>query len=212
MQKIAELFQENGLFILRFVLPIIISLAAFILSFIVYKQNKKRLDVTFEPDLLKINSIYTNNISIKMDKGSYIAFIKVVNPSPSDIGYFDLRVFDVNKPTEMLATYNELILRRSDLDATYFEYESIYGKSNLNAPKSNYGVFKSNSFTRLDIPFTLDRDTKEVIITFKVAIKVRKNNPYAYDRKNFKFYASKYIISEATPSYGSPILSTSSES
>ena len=207
MQNTFEFFFFFFLFILRFVLPIVISLAAFILSFIVYRQNKKSLDVTFEPDLLKIHTIYTDKISIHDENGIYIAFLKVVNTSPSDIGYFDLRVFDVNKPNEILGTYTELNLKRADIDAKFFEYDYSLGQANLNAPKSNYGVFESNSYTRLDIPFTPDKDTKEVIVTFKVAIKSRKTNPYAYDRQNFKYYVTKYTISKETVSHGNPAVS-----
>ncbi|PED28703.1 hypothetical protein CON13_29010 [Bacillus cereus] len=194
MSAIIEFINLHGLNIIRYGLPILISSAAFTLSFIVYKQNKKRLDVTFEDSLEKIDDISTNVGLISHANGIIVCYLKVVNPSPSDIGYFDLRIFDSENPNLTLLPYTEKVLKNHTPSATSFEYETQYGYANLNAPKSNYGIFKSNSFTRLDIAFSPEQNTKEVTITFKVAIESRKKNPFASDRKDFKYYSKTYII------------------
>ncbi|NIL33283.1 hypothetical protein CN335_21400 [Bacillus thuringiensis] len=186
---------ENWPSILRYGLPIVISLASFIVSFITYRANKKSLDVTFEPDLLEIANINTGSHSVENPNGIFLCFLKVVNPSSTDIGYFDLRVFDDDQPNSTLFTYNELTLKRfSKGDSDYFDYISPIGIANLNAPSSNYGVFKSNSYTRIDIPFSPNLKTKSVTVTFKVAIKSLKSNPYANHRKKFKFYSATYEV------------------
>lgn len=189
-----KFLSENWSSLLRFGLPIVISSASFIISFITYRANKKSLDVTFEEDLFIIDAISTKNFAIENKDGIYVCFLKVVNPSPSDIAYFDLVVIDKHNPSNGIGIYNQLSLKLYDEEMSYYKYETPYGLANLNVPASNYGVFKSNSFTRLDIAFTPAPDTKEVIITFKVAIKSRSINPYANYRQNFKYYAMKYQI------------------
>ncbi|MGG1152362.1 hypothetical protein [Bacillus wiedmannii] len=190
-----EILKENWPSLLKFGLPIIISLASFIISFITYRTNKKCLDVTFENRIVEIKSINTENPVIENEDGIFICYLKVVNPSPSDIAYFDLNVIDKKKPGINIDIYDQLNLKLYDKDASQFKYEKpLYGLTRLNAPESNYGVFKSNSFTRLDIAFTPPLDTTEVIVTFKVAIKSRKNNPYASDRKKFKYYSKTYNL------------------
>ncbi|KZE04151.1 hypothetical protein B4117_4321 [Bacillus mycoides] len=189
-----EIIKENWTSILKFGLPMVISTASLIVSYTTYRNNKKNLDVTLEPKLTKIPGIYTGETYIQNDDGMYMCYLKVVNPSSSDIGYFDLRVIDTAEPNNSLPVYNELTLKRHFPDVTYFEYPSSIGLANLNAPPSNYGVFESNSYTRLDIPFTPNPDTKTVIVTFKVAIKSRKENPYANDRKKFKYYSATYKL------------------
>ncbi|HGF6578436.1 TPA: hypothetical protein ACOFEN_004633 [Bacillus cereus] len=190
-------FIENWSSILRYGLPIVISLASFIISLITYRANKKSLDVTFEEQLMKIESISTRNFTIENKDDIYICFLKIVNPSPSDIAYFDLVVIDTHNPGNSIGIYNQLSLKMYDEDMSYYKYETSEGVANLNAPPSNYGVFKSNSFTRLDVAFTPSPTTKEVIVTFKVAIKSKIINPYANYRKNFKFYSMKYQIRDS---------------
>lgn len=192
-----ELLTEDWPPLLRFGLPIIISLASFVISYITYRKNKKSLDVTFEDDIVKIKSIDTENFAVENKDGIYLCYLKVVNPSPSDIAYFDLNVIDKKNPSINIDIYNQLNLKFYDEDVTQFKYETPQGLARLNAPESNYGVFKSNSFTRLEIAFTPAPNTEEVVITFKVAIKSRKNNPYANERKNFKYYAKTYRIRDS---------------
>ncbi|PEE49760.1 hypothetical protein [Bacillus cereus] len=192
-----ELLTEDWPPLLRFGLPIIISLASFVISYITYRKNKKSLDVTFEDDIVKIKSIDTENFAVENKDGIYLCYLKVVNPSPSDIAYFDLNVIDKKNPSVNIDIYNQLNLKFYDEDVTQFKYETPQGLARLNAPESNYGVFKSNSFTRLEIAFTPAPNTEEVVITFKVAIKSRKNNPYAIERKNFKYYAKTYRIRDS---------------
>ncbi|EJQ06658.1 hypothetical protein ABHP49_004758 [Bacillus cereus] len=177
---------------IRYILPVLISSAALIVSITVYRQNKKRLDVTFEDKLEIANSIETDKAMLINDNGIYICHLAVVNPSPSDIAYFDLGIFDFNN-NNVFETYNMLNLKRNYPDSTYFEYKTSHDILALKAPESNYGVFKSNSFTRLTIAFSPKSNVSstDVTVTFKVAIEARKK--HALSIKNLLSFKSFLI-------------------
>ncbi|MHA2887275.1 hypothetical protein [Bacillus cereus] len=186
-------------FLFKYGIPITISLASFTISLITYRMNKKCLDVTFEEELfsppsLKIGSNYLGN-----DNGIYIAYLKVVNPSPSDIAYFDLRVIDKNNPHNDIEIHSQTAIESYGGSTTILSYTSPFGKVNLSTPLSDYGVFKSNSFTKLDIAFSPILNTEEVVVTFKVAIKSIKSSPYSSYGQQFKYYSKTYRLRDARP-------------
>ncbi|KEZ85575.1 hypothetical protein IO99_13860 [Clostridium sulfidigenes] len=65
--------------------------------------------------------------------------------------------------------------------------------SKLSIPNSNYGIFKSNSFTRIDLAFFPENAT-EILISFKVAISTIKPNNEAGLRKKFKYYKKIFAL------------------
>lgn len=189
-------------FIKNYILPIItvtVSFSSLLISLITLHSNRKRLDVEIENNLDDISDIYFNilnftNSSSDLNFGNgKVCFLKIVNPSPKDIAFFDLRLIDLraNKPIFFLT--NALLELTNYTNKKLF-YNSKGTLSKINIPDSNYGIFKANSFTRLDLAFYPEEKTK-VLISFKVAISSLKNNKEAGVRKKFKYYRKEFIIS-----------------
>lgn len=181
------------------IFSLVISFISLAISLITLYINRKHLDVVIENELDEINSIYLNcfefkdkNPSLSFGKGK-LCFIKVVNPSPKDIAFFDLRVIDVNK-VKPIFFLTSAVLELSDLTGQKLFYPANGSMAKINIPYSNYGIFKSNSFTRLDVPFYPSENTKQVLISFKVAITSVKSNKEAGYRKNFKYFKKVFTL------------------
>ena len=91
-------------FVKDYILPIItvtVSFSSLLISLITLHSNRKRLDVEIENNLDDVNDIYFNflnftNSSSDLNFGNgKICFLKIVNPSPKDIAFFDLRSIDL---------------------------------------------------------------------------------------------------------------------
>lgn len=186
-------------FLFKYGIPITISLASFTISLITYRMNKKNLDVTFEKELFSLPLLKIGSVYLAKDTGIYIAYLKVVNPSPSDIAYFDLRVIDKNNSHNDIELHSQTAIASYEGSTVHLSYTSPFGKVNLNTPLSDYGVFKSNSFTKLDIAFSPIFNTEEVVVTFKVAIKSSKRSPYSKYGQQFKYYSTTYRLKNAHP-------------
>ena len=189
-------------FVKDYILPIItvtVSFSSLLISLVTLHSNRKRLDVEIESDLDNINNIYFNvlnfnNSSSDLSFGNgKVCFLKIVNPSPKDIAFFDLRVVDLksNKPIFFLT--NAILELTNSTNQKLF-YNSSGTLAKINIPNSNYGIFKANSFTRLDLAFYPEEKTR-VLISFKVAISSLKTNKEAGVRRNFKYYKKEFIIS-----------------
>lgn len=161
--------------------------------------NRKKLDVSIENSLSDINDIYLNHfdyennkVAMNLGKGK-VCYIKIVNPSPKDISYFDFTVF--NLTTNKRLTY----INNALLDGLNMKDTSLFADCNdelarLNYPNSNYGIFKSNSFTRLDIAFYPENKTSKIHILFKVAIPSHSFKHYGFDRRCFKTYHKVFNV------------------
>lgn len=68
--------------------------------------------------------------------------------------------------------------------------------SQLIIPETNYGIFKSNSLSRLYIVTFSDKDADKLLLSFKVAMKARiKKDPFvATGRRVLKMYCRSYKI------------------
>lgn len=176
------------------VLTVSISFVALILSIISLWKTRKIIDVSIEDELCPINNIYIgannqlNGISHCTIKNGKVLFIKIVNPSPCDIGFFDLMLIDQNN---QLVAYHVQgnFASNPDFkeDEIYFDTHDNQASGRLNLLKSNYGNFPANSFTRIEIPFSSENISK-ITVTFKVAIRSYKFNRYAQYRKCYKFF------------------------
>lgn len=183
-----------------YTIPITVSIISLILSLVNLISNRKRLDVQIEDKLEDINNIYlsvidykNNNPSINWGVGK-VCFIKVVNPSPKDIAFFDLRVVDKKLIKQVPFIYEaQLDLINTKPNQTLF-YDTNGNLARLNYPKANYGVFKSNSFTRLDIAFFPMAINSEILISFKVAISSILPNKESSYRKKFKYYKRVFKV------------------
>ena len=116
-----------------------------------------------------------------------------MNPSPKDIAFFDLRVVDLDN-MKPLFFISSAVLELTNLTKEKIFYGSNDVMAKVNIPHSNYGVFKSNSFTRIDVPFYPSETTTKVLVSFKVAISSIQPNTEAGYRKKFKYYKKVFNI------------------
>jgi hypothetical protein len=188
------------------VVPIVISAIALTVSIIVAWTNRRTIHVDISKNLEVVEGgtaffINDDGQPAPYDDG-LLATIEVVNPSPKDIAFFDLRAFypDTNMNTHLLTKRTMLSIHR-----TKTLWRAIETKSEtpllmeLIVPETNYGIFKANSFTRFHILMFPDKTSKRLNLSFKVALRARIKDKFAVTgRKKFKFYGYSYNISSWT--------------
>jgi hypothetical protein len=190
-------FIKNNIFS---IFSILISISSLCIALFNLYMNRKHLDVVIEDELDIIDNIYTSYLEYQNQDPSLhfgngkVCFIKVVNPSPRDIAFFDLRVVDLDS-MKALFFISSAVLELTNLTKEKIFYGSDGVMAKVNIPYSNYGVFKSNSFTRIDVPFYPSETTTKVLVSFKVAISSIKSNNEAGYRKKFRYYKKVFNIS-----------------
>lgn len=187
---------------------VFISLLALIVSIAVAWGNRKTLHVEIRNDLFVFDSdsVFIFDENEENGVASYgkclLTTIEVVNPSTKDIAFFDLRAFypETNMNIQLLTrrtlmeSYRDKAIWRTIQDPQGKE-----GLSELIVPETNYGIFKSNSFTRFHILMFPEEDAVNLILSFKVAIKARIKDQFAVTgRKKFKFYGTVFDITNWT--------------
>lgn len=181
------------------IIPIVISLTALIVSIIVAWKNRKSLHVEIS-DLIPSRDVFL--IGSDGDPLPYsdcvIATIEIVNPSPRDIAFFDLRAFYPENLNADFLTRRAILYKNRDNPV--MQIENFNGRDNrlreLIIPYTNYGIFKSNSFTRFHIVMFPDPDAEKILLSFKVAMKARIKDQFAVTgRKKFRFFGKRYNIS-----------------
>lgn len=194
-------------FLIHFLLKNWIAIFSFLLSAYAVWRTRKRITVTWSENIVEepIGTTFTFDVDheIVAYNQTYVANISVVNPSPVDIGYFDLRVFnpDTNINVEFL-TKRTFPLYVPDKNAYQF-YKEGKRYSQLDIPDRKFGVFKANTFTRLDIVTVFDtlvsenQDMNRIAISFKIAkAAMFKKDIYALtNRKKYHYYQFIYDIS-----------------
>ncbi|MBA3926584.1 hypothetical protein [Listeria rustica] len=180
----------------------IAGISLFISIFTLWK-NRKRIEVYFDDiRFIEKNVVTLRNPSGETDTfdSGYKCSIKVINLSPNDIAYFDLRAF----PTE--SNINFYLLTQKSLHPA-FKDSRIYevhneGKSiiELEIPEKNHGLFKGNSFTHFDI-FITDSGSStfsdDIALSFKVPKKAFIKDPYAVTKRNkYKVHGIVYKIND----------------
>lgn len=184
------------------ILPIIISIIALVVSFWTLYKNRKTLTVEIRDKLECIEDkevfIYNSDVeAVSYGKGLFVT-IDIVNPSPSDIAFFELRAFDT-KNNENIFLLTKKTLHYTNKDKHIYRSFGEKGEKifRLDIPEEDHGVIRSNSFTQFDL-FIIPKDnTTELIISFKVAIKSRfERDKFAISSvgKTYKTYKQKYPI------------------
>lgn len=181
-----------------------ISLAAVSLGISIWVlfKNRKRIEVYFDSvieltDTDQIRLLNPDGTDSSYGAG-FLCSLKILNPSPNDIAYFDLRAF----PTE--TNINSYLLTTKSLNPE-FKQARVYNVYNneqtmieLEIPKKNHGVLKANSFTHFDIfihDIAGNEITNEITLSFKIAKKALFKDPYAVTaRKKYKYYGIQYNV------------------
>ena len=188
---------------LRSWLSLIASLLSFLVAFYTLLHNRKYLDVSIEDEYSVANEIYRNDEAMLSKKPSYvipegyigiIIFVKVVNPSPNDIAFFDLAIR--NKQTNQLVNQvvkGNLGIKPNENEFSYAGYNNSCFQR-LNLIDSNYGIFKANNFKRLELVAVIPQSCKEISVSFKIAKTSILKNKNASVRKHFKYYSHDFSI------------------
>lgn len=159
--------------IFKWIFNNIFGLTSLMISIYTLWKNRKHLDVYWSDNILQTDS--HSVVAIKESESgfyenSYLAKLSVVNTSPNDIAFFDLRAFDpdtnINFP---LVTKKTFDYNKEDTQI----FQTINGKyTRLNIPDKNSGVFKANSFTQFDLIICIPESSKKlknINISFKIA-------------------------------------------
>lgn len=198
MNNVIEYFSLIFQSVWRFFAHNLFSIAALTVSLYTLWKGRKHLSFTFDNDIkiLPYKSIFCFDKDGK--KLTYdiclMTSISIVNPSSSDIGYFDLRVFDTN--TNINISFLNSRTFPPDLDDKRVFYQSTEGLRQLDIPTRNFGTFKSNSFSRMDIviivPNNLDTNSISLDIKYpKIQLFRSKRDPFAIS--NRKVFAHQGI-------------------
>jgi hypothetical protein len=184
------------------IVPLVISLLALVVSIAVAWSNRKSLHVEIynNVEVVKDGSIFfIDDDEIPQPYGDcLITTIEVVNPSPKDIAFFDLRAFYPETNMNLQLLTKRTILNNHRDKTLWRAIESPESKETLMEiiiPDTNYGIFKANSFTRFHIVMFPKSDAKNMLLSFKVAMKAKAKDQFAITgRKKFKFYGIAYDI------------------
>lgn len=168
----------------------IIASLSFALSLYTLWKNRTRIDVQWNHDIEEadIDSVYClkSNKNVGSYNFAYVTHVNVINPSPRDIGYFDLRAFNPKTNHNLHLLTNQSIAFGSE-GATVIHTVGKNQSYRMYIPDSNSGYFKANSITKLDLVVVL-KDS----IDFQEDLK-------SLDTIAVSFRIAKYVISNRDP-------------
>lgn len=154
-----------------------ISLLAFLISGWTAFKNRTYLKTIWNHCELTMNNsvvaMNKNGDPIISYTDTFLISLIIVNPSPNDVAYYDLKVFDSDnqRPLEILFS---VYFNINDEGIYFVHYNNPLNMNLLDVPKRNYGVFKANSYTRFNLPVIVTdeyeyKDLKRIRVEFKVA-------------------------------------------
>lgn len=169
----------------------VFSFIAIIVSVYTLYKSRKRLNVHLPEKYHIIDKIFLDYTGKPVYEGKLASFsFLVVNPSPTDIGFFDLMVLDERGNSLDFLTKINLGLLPTD-DGRVFSTINGYN-CRFTVLDSNYGTFKQNLFTRFDILVNvMDKSPKTITVRFKITKETIIPNSLSRNRirKNFKQYS-----------------------
>lgn len=145
------------------------------------------------------DALYIDNAGALIKRRVLLSgYVAIVNSSPVDLSFFDLRAFDP-KTNENFAIVTRKTLPY-DLTDNALVLDNGIIQHNVDLPPAKYGILKANSFTYLDIIIYeaphLCEFGNMVCVSFKVPKKTFfKKDPYAVTkRRKFEFHGIAYDI------------------
>ena len=200
-EKLASVSYSFMTIVGGWILSNLVALLALAVSVYGYWINKKELTVEFCPNLevLPPDALYIDNAGCFIERRVLLSgYVEIVNSSPVDLSFFDLRAFDP-KTNENFAIITRKTLPYDLTDVAVVLNNGII-QHNADLPPVKYGILKANSFTYLDIiihevPHLIEFGDV-VCVSFKVPKKTFfKKDPYAMTkRKKFEFHGIAYNI------------------
>lgn len=180
-------------------ISMLISFISLGISIFTLWKNRKRLTVYF-PEKLEVvpdNCLFlvTGQSEVSSYGEGFLITLEIVNPSPNDIAFFDLRVFNPsNNQNHYLLTRKTLLPK---FKSSYIGLITFNNNFELTIPEANYGIFKSNSFTRIDIFIMVSHNISDQLnLSFKVAKNSLFKDKFAItNRKKYKKYSKDFDLS-----------------
>lgn len=195
--------------VITFILKNLIAIISLGISIYALWKNRKNIDVTWDKNIeendLDFIFLIDNSAKPHTYHNTYTASIGIVNSSPKDIGFFDLRVFDpktnINIDFLTKKAVPETIPEKKVfklIDSQPVRYMQ------MDIPERTFGTLPANSFTRLDIITVLDilpkqaQELDHISISFKIPQKTFFKRDYfaLTNRKKYKFYGISYDITD----------------
>ncbi len=184
-------------------ISLLFSLFSLLIAFYTILINRKHLDVTIEDEYSIIKEVYRDDDAFLSHAPTYtvpngyigmVIYIKVVNPSPNNIAFFDLSIIDkdTNQLVQQIVKGNLHISKNNPA----FSYAG-FNRTNcirLNLLDSNYGMFEANSFKRIELVAIVPETSKEITVSFKIAKSTILKNKNATLRAHFKSYSHNFFI------------------
>lgn len=179
------------------------------ISFITLYRQRKRIDVTWDPNVLVLNpktDILISNEPYPVD--ALVAFyttIKIINPSRCDMAFFDLRAFNPRTNENHYILTKRTILSHLK-DFPIFVSPAPLSKDMPNSvkffltiPDKNTGPIKAGSFTQIDVLIYANpkiKLDKNIMISFKTTdTTFLQRSPYSdTNRKKYKAFHCNYCI------------------
>lgn len=186
--------------IFKWIFNNIFGLASLIVSLYTLWTNRKHLDVYWDDNILQTDphSIVAIQDNVQgFYENSYLARLYIINTSPNDIAYFDLRAFNPNTNINFpLVTKKTFEYGKENTEV----FQIINGQhTRLHIPEKNSGVFKANSFTQFDLIVCIPENLKNqenINISFKIAQHrhLGYKDPFSITRKKFKWFGKRYSL------------------
>lgn len=183
------------------VLANIIAVLALLVAIYSLWQQRKNITVYINPNLEILNTsmvCFHGENNILAAPVIFRTYIEIVNPSPVDLAFFDLRAFNP------ITNINHYIVTRKtfpyDLTTTAISIKNDLNEFNQEIPDRNNGVLKANSFTHFDI-LIYEKDTDLLADNLYLAFKISKKNwirkdPFAVtNRGKYEMYGTDFAIS-----------------
>lgn len=189
--------------LINYVLKNWIAIISLAFSYVTWSKNRKIITVDFDEQiqLTDKNSVACVNNEGQAESYEFclVTSVSIVNPSNQDIGFFDLRAFNpkTNINLEMVTSNT---FPPNIKDKTLYQLLNKDRLVKLDYPERKFGVFKANSFTRLDIVLVVNEkdDFDKITINFKIPRKVHFSifrDPFALtSRKIYSHKGMNYLI------------------
>lgn len=183
-----------------------LSIFALLISLYTLWKHRKRVSVDWGKNIeeAEIGSVFSaNNGQVNGTyEYAYIATLSIINSSPNDIGFFDLRAFNPKTNINLaLVTKRTFPMFQEKSKVFHILDKNNSNYAELDIPSRKFGILKANSFNRFDLivvlPITKDIDLDTISISFKISKSASffKRDSFALTkRKKYAFFGINYHV------------------